>query len=186
MRTFIAIELNPEIKRPLSRMLRNDMPAAGDVRWCSDQQLHLTLKFLGEVDDATLPDVCVAAGQACAGVEPFSLRVTGLGCFPAPRNPRVLWCGVDDPQEGCRRWVKLVDPLLAELNFKPETRAFTPHITLGRSRSTASGNVLRQVLESTELPETPEMEVHEVVVFESILAPGGARYRALARLPLGA
>jgi 2'-5' RNA ligase len=183
MRTFIAIELAPDLKRPLVRMLR-DLPRADGVRWVTDQQLHLTLKFLGEVGDTVIGKVCEAAAKASAAVDPFEIRVAGLGVFPAPRNPRVLWCGVDDPAEGCRRWVEAADPLLQELNFKPETRAFTPHITLGRSKSTAGGHALRQVLESTELESLGPMRVGEVIVFESVLAPTGARYKPLATVPL--
>jgi RNA 2',3'-cyclic 3'-phosphodiesterase len=184
MRTFIALELNPELRRPLLKLLRG-LPRSSEVKWCTENQLHVTLKFLGDVTDAQLADVCHAAKSASAGVAPFSLRVKGLGCFPAPRNPRVLWCGIDDPTNGCRRWVERADPLFEDLNFKPETRAFTPHITLGRSRSTTGGNVMREVLDSAPPPETGEMLVQQIVVFESRLLPGGAQYHPLATLPLG-
>ncbi len=183
LRTFVAIELEPAIKQVLVNLLRG-LPRADGVRWVSEQQLHLTLKFLGEVDDAHIGNVCAAVAHAARTVAPFSMSIAGLGVFPAPRNPRVLWCGVADPTESCRRWVATADPLLADLNFKPETRAFTPHITLGRSRSTAGGYVLREVLESRQLPATDEMLVSEVVVFESQLRPTGAVYTPVAKVPL--
>lgn len=185
MRTFIAIELSPEVKRPLVRLLRDGLPRAKDVRWVTEQQLHLTLKFLGDISDDQLARVCQVAQEASRTVVPFSLQIHGLGVFPAPRNPRVLWCGVNDPESGCRRWVEAADPLLTELNIKPETRAYTPHITLGRSRSTIGANALRDVLESTELPTTDEMLVEQITVFESQLRPGGAVYKPLATIPLG-
>lgn len=184
-RTFIAIELAPEVRRPIVQLLRS-LPRPRDVRWCVEAQLHITLKFLGEVRDAELPDVLAVARAASAAVAPFEIRVGGLGCFPGAANPRVLWCGVADETAGCRRWVTAADPGLAALNFKPETRAFTPHITLGRSRSTAGARGLQQVLDSRELPLTSEMSVEEIVVFESRLLPGGAEYHPLARVPLGA
>ena len=183
MRTFIAIELAPAIRRTLLNLLRG-FPRADGVRWVTENQLHLTLKFLGEVSDAEIAPVCDAAAEACSQVRPFTLRIRGLGVFPAPRNPRVLWCGVDDPTESCRRWVELADPLLADLNFKPETRAFTPHITLGRSRSAAGANILRKVLETAPPPETGEMEVDQITVFESHLRPTGAVYKPVARVTL--
>jgi 2'-5' RNA ligase len=185
MRTFIAIELAPDLKRPLVRMLR-DLPRADGVRWVTDQQLHLTLKFLGEVGDTVIGKVCEAAAKASAAVDPFEIRVAGLGVFPAPRNPRVLWCGIEDADRGCQRWVQAVDPLLADLGFKPETRAFAPHVTLGRSRSTAGAGALRDVLDNTPPPDTPTMRVKRVVVFESQLRPSGAVYNALATVALGA
>lgn len=186
MRTFIAIELDPRLKRPLLRLLRSELPRSREVRWVTENQLHLTLKFLGEVRDDQLSAVCQAAEQACAAVTPFPLRISGLGVFPAPRNPRVLWCGVVDPTQSCRAWVEAADPRLADLNFKPETRAFTPHITLGRSKSSVGAEVLREALETVSLPETEEMTVDRVIVFESILRPSGAVYKPLATLPLGA
>lgn len=186
MRTFIAIELEPALRRPLLRLLAEELPRSRDVRWCTENQLHLTLKFLGEVSDAVLPKVCDAAATAGGQVEPFPIRIRGLGCFPGPRNPRVLWCGVEDSTGGCRRWVELADPLLEELGFKRETRAFTPHITLGRSRNTGGTRVLTEALESAPAPDTDEMQVSQVIVFESRLLPAGAQYKPLATIPLGA
>lgn len=184
MRTFIAIELDPPIRRPLLKLL-SQLPNTRDVRWCTEHQMHITLKFLGQVSDTQIAKVCDAVATASVQVEPFPIRIRGLGCFPGPRNPRVLWCGVEDPIGGCRRWVELADPLLAALSFKPETRAFTPHITLGRSRSSAGGRVFQQVLETMSLADSDEMQVERVVVFESRLLPGGAQYKAVATVPLG-
>lgn len=184
MRTFIAIELSPSVRQPLVKLLR-DLPVSPDVRWCTEHQLHITLKFLGDVRDAQISKVCDAAATASAAIEPFAIHVQGLGCFPGPRNPRVLWCGVEDPTQSSRRWVELADPLFADLGFAPENRAFTPHLTLGRSKSTAGGRVMQAVLETATPPQTPDMPVKQVVVFESRLGPGGARYKALSTIPLG-
>jgi 2'-5' RNA ligase len=186
MRTFIAIELEPDLRRPLIKLLNEVLPPSRDVRWCTQNQLHVTLKFLGEVRADQLPQVCAAAQTASAQVPPFSLRIKGLGGFPSPRSPRVLWCGVDDPTGSCRRWVELADPLFARLGFTPESRAFTPHITLGRSRGPAGGRVLREALETAPPPETEPMTVRQIIVFESRLLPTGAEYTPLATLPLAA
>jgi 2'-5' RNA ligase len=183
VRTFIAVELTSELRKPLVALLRA-LPRTREVKWCTEQQLHVTLKFLGEVSDAQIARVCAAAAAASAAITPFRLRVSGLGCFPSPRNPRVLWCGVEDPTGGCQQWVRQADPLFDELGFKPEGRAFTPHITLGRSRSAAGSAVMREVMEAAEPPCTPEMLVDHVVVFESRLLPGGAQYYPLATVPL--
>jgi 2'-5' RNA ligase len=185
VRTFVAIELEPALREPLVRLLREVFPADREVRWCTEHQLHVTLKFLGEVRDPQLAEVCEAVTAASRQVEPFTLRIQGLGGFPNPRSPRVLWCGVEDPTGGCRRWVELADPLLAKLGFPPETRAFTPHITLGRSRAAGGQRVLRQALETAPPPQTDPMRVERVVVFESRLLPGGAQYRAAFTAPLG-
>ena len=184
MRTFIAIELEPALRRPLVKLL-GDLPDSRDIRWCSENQLHVTLKFLGEVRPDQLAPVCDAAKVAGAQVQPFTMRITGLGAFPTPRSPRVLWCGVEDLTQSCRRWVELADPLFAQLGFEPENRAFTPHITLGRSRGPAGTGVMREVLETSPAPDTPAMTVRQLIVFESHLAPTGARYTPQATIPLG-
>ena len=98
MRCFVAIELAPALHRPLVRLLREQLPRTREVRWCSEQQLHVTLKFLGDVLDEQVPAVCDAVAAASEFIKPFTLRLTDLGCFPSPRNPRVFWCGVDDPR----------------------------------------------------------------------------------------
>jgi 2'-5' RNA ligase len=184
MRTFIAIELDRGIRQQLIKLLRS-FPQADGVRWVSDNQLHLTLKFLGDVPDAKIPNICDIAAEACAEVAPFPIRIAGLGVFPKPANPRVLWCGVEDQTQSCRRWIELADPLLTELNYKPETRAYTPHITLGRSKSTPGARVLREMLDNAEPPDTQPMQVERVVVFESKLLPTGAVYRPIAKVALG-
>jgi 2'-5' RNA ligase len=185
MRTFIAVELEPGLREPLLKLLREVFPRDRDVRWCSENQLHVTLKFLGEIREEQLAPVCAAAQTACAQVPPFALRIKGLGAFPNPRSPRVLWCGVEDANASCRRWVELADPLFAQLGFEPENRAFTPHITLGRSKAPAGARVLREMLETAPPPETELMTVRQVIVFESRLLPAGAQYTPRATLPLG-
>ena len=176
MRCFVAIELDPALRQPLVKLLREQLPRTREVRWCSEQQLHVTLKFLGDVRDEQIPAICEAVAAAAGFVQPFALRLSGLGCFPSLRNPRVLWCGVEDATNGCARWLDLADPLFEELGFPRETRAFHPHVTLGRGKSPAGGNVIRRVLEEATAPSTPEMTVTQVVLFESRLLPTGARY----------
>lgn len=184
MRCFIAVDLSAEMRRPLVQLLR-ELPRTRDVRWCSEDQLHVTLKFLGEVGDERIARVCDVVRTVSAGRTPFAIRLSGLGCFPSPRNARVMWCGVEDPDGGCAAWVAAADPLLAELGFERETRAFTPHITLGRSKSRSGAAVIRQVLEGgSELP-VAGMTVREIVLFESRLRPQGAQYLPVAKVPLG-
>lgn len=185
MRCFVAVELEEALRRPLVALLDRKLPRSRDVRWCTEQQLHVTLKFLGEIADGRIPAVCEAVAAAAEFVEPFTLNLAGLGCFPSERSPRVLWCGVEDAGEGCARWVELADPLFEELGVPRETRRFHPHVTLGRSRGPAGGDVLRRVLKEVSAPSTPTMTVGEVVLFESRLAPGGAQYTPRLKARLG-
>jgi RNA 2',3'-cyclic 3'-phosphodiesterase len=185
VRTFIACELAPAVRQPLVKLLRHELPAGREVKWVTEAQLHVTLKFLGELRDTQLKPVCEVIADVSRAVPPFSIRVCGLGCFPGPRNPRVLWAGVEDPTRSCQRWVTLAEPRFTDLGFPPEGRAFTPHLTLGRARSTAGGDVLREALENVRPPATEATLVTQVILFESRLAPRGAEYHHLATLPLG-
>jgi len=184
MRCFVAVELDAALRDPLVCLLREQLPPTRDVRWCTEQQLHVTLKFLGEVRDSQLSAVCDAVAAAAARVEPFPLRLTGLGCFPSPRNPRVLWYGVEDKVGGCARWLELADPLFEELGFPCEAREFHAHVTLGRSKSSPGSSILRRLLEEVTAPPTREMTVGQVVLFESRLSPRGAQYTPRFTAPL--
>ncbi len=175
MRSFVAVDLAPELRRPLVQLLKK-LPRSQEVRWCTPDQLHVTLKFLGEVDAGRLKQVCEIVARTAGQLEPFAIRLSGLGGFPSRRSPRVAWCGIEDPTGSCARWVGLADPQFAALGFEAETRAFTPHITLGRSKSPAGSAAMREVLEGdAELPAL-QMTVNEIVLFESRLSPQGARY----------
>ena len=184
MRCFTAVDLIPALRQPLVRLLHG-LPRARGVRWCTENQLHVTLKFLGDVRDAQIQPVCDALTTASAQSEPFVIRLGTLGCFPPPRNPRVLWCGIDDPSGGCARWMDQADRLFAELGFERESRAFTPHVTIGRSKTREGSEVLRQVRESATALPADEMTVESVVLFESRLRPEGAQYIPVATVPLG-
>jgi 2'-5' RNA ligase len=185
MRSFVAVDLGPELRRPLVGLLK-ELPRTRDVRWCTQDQLHVTLKFLGEVDQARLKQVCDIVARSSRQLAPFQIRLSGLGGFPSPRSPRVLWCGIDDPSGSCARWVSLADPQFTALGFEAETRAFTPHITLGRSKSPQGAAAMREVLERTAALPAVEMTVSEIVLFESRLSPAGARYIRVQTSPLGA
>jgi 2'-5' RNA ligase len=184
MRCFVAAELDAALRAPLVRLLRQDLPRTRAVRWCTEQQLHVTLKFLGEVRDGQLPAVCDAVTAAAQSIQPFQLRLSGLGCFPSARNPRVLWCGVEDATDGCARWLEQADPLFEALGFPRETRAFHPHVTLGRSRGPDGAEVMRRALSELAAPSTGNMTVEQVVLFESQLSPQGARYTPRLKAPL--
>lgn len=185
MRCFVAIELAQSLRGPLVRILREELPRTRDARWCTEDQLHLTLKFLGDVRDEQIPAACHAIAAAAGEIASFTLRLAGLGCFPSARSPRVFWCGVEDPARGCARWLAIADPLFADLGFPPEQREFYPHVTLGRSKTARGAGVIRRALDEIAAPPAREMQVDELVLFESRLSPQGARYFPQLRARLG-
>jgi len=192
MRCFVAVELDPALREAIATRLVARLPRDPGVRWCTPQQLHITLKFLGETREQLLPRLCRVLAETAAGIEPFHLALGELGVFPSTRSPRVLWIAVDDPAAGCARWLAAADPRLAERGFEPETRPFHPHVTLGRSRSPRGSRIMRDVLSDPtaavgagELP-SGRVRIEQIVLFESLLERGGARYRPVYSAPLGA
>lgn len=184
MRCFVAIEPDPAIRRKIARFIRERLPESRDARWCGEDQIHITLKFLGDVDEAQLTQVCDIVSQTAAELTPFELRVAGLGCFPPRGSPRVMWLGVDDPGGHCAKWVAAADGRLAELGFEPQRRAFTPHITLGRTRNRAGGTLVAIAVETLDGPPPMTFRVQSVTLFESELTPRGARYARVLSAPL--
>ncbi len=184
MRCFVAIELDHPLRERLCRAVPR-ATAGRDVRWCRPEQLHLTLKFLGEVSTDALSAIGEVVRFASRPIEPFNLTLEGVGAFPSPRSPRVLWVGLRDPARACERWIDAADPPFESLGFSRETRRFQPHVTLARSQTAAGARALSDCVRAAELPVDERVRVGEVVLFESRLLPGGAEYTALLRAPLG-
>ena len=188
MRTFIAIELTPPILDRLGDLqarLRQDLPPRL-VRWVRPQGIHLTLKFLGENPASEVDAVSAAMANVCAAHAPFTLSVHGLGCFPNLRRPRVLWVGVEEPAGVLAALQRDVERVLVPLGFPPETRPFSPHLTLGRAKGGARGQIeaLGKAVGQAKA-RIGEMPVAEVHLMRSDLLPGGAVYTALSVARLG-
>lgn len=185
LRTFIAVELNDDIRARLISLQQLLGRTGADVKWVEPDNLHITLLFLGEVDERALNDVCGAVTEACATVPPFFLSVQRLGSFGNPRRPRTLWTGV---REGHEELVGLHDKIekpLLNLGYRREDRAYTPHITLGRVRSERGVEGLIRALGTQANWLGGEAEVSEVVVMSSELLPEGPVYSILSRAELG-
>ncbi|MCH7872706.1 MAG: RNA 2',3'-cyclic phosphodiesterase [Planctomycetes bacterium] len=183
MRCFVAVELEQSVRSAIARFVLQELPAGPDVRWCGEDQLHITLKFLGDVDDARLSRVCEIVSDSAKRLTPFDLTIGRLGCFPPRGSPRVMWMGVADPDDRCAKWVAAADVALVDLGFERERRAFTPHITLGRAKNRAGGALVARLVDTMAGPPPMTMQVKSLTVFESRLSPSGARYHAVSTAP---
>ena len=188
VRAFIAIELTPPTLDRLGDLqarLRQDLPPRL-VRWVRPQGIHLTLKFLGEITASGVDAVSEAMADACVAHASFSLSVHGLGCFPSLRRPRVLWVGVEEPTGVLAALQRDVERALVPLGFSPETWPFSPHLTLGRLKEGARGQIeaLGQVVSQAKA-RVGEMPVTAVHLMRSDLLPGGAVYTSLSVARLG-
>jgi 2'-5' RNA ligase len=189
VRTFIAIELDETIEDALADLqeqLKAKVPR-DSVRWVKSEGIHLTLKFLGNVPANRIEEVERTLTQACVGFPAFSFSVGGLGCFPNPRRPRVVWVGVQEESGTLKRLQKAIEDGMERLGFPPEGRRFHAHLTLGRTqRRASSGDVRRlgQLVEETDIGELGRMEARAVSLMKSDLKPTGAVYTQLAAVGL--
>ena len=165
-----------------------DQQASGhgaNVRWVKPEHLHLTLKFLGDVDLRDIPEVCAAMTRAAASVPPFTLRMVGAGAFPRESQPRTVWIGADEGTEEIAVLHERIEVALAELGFRREHRRFRPHLTIGRVRSADRGiEELARVLGENHDFVAGVVDVDEVVAFSSELDRAGPIHEALATAPL--
>ncbi|MBU0480581.1 MAG: RNA 2',3'-cyclic phosphodiesterase [Proteobacteria bacterium] len=176
-RLFVAIDL-PEPQRELIRSICDGLP---DARWVPAAQIHLTLRFIGEVDGAIFREI----RDTLAGIKgtPFQIRVTGLGHFPPRREPKVLWLGIS-PDEQVRFLRKRIESSLVRMGLNSEKRKFSPHITIARFKTPPRGLRLADYLASHSLFETPPCEINTFHLYSSHLTGKGADHRIESSYPL--
>lgn len=191
IRAFVAVDLPEELRIRLGELI--DRLSArigrGTVRWVRPQGIHLTLKFLGDVGAARTEEIAGAVRSVTERHRPFQVEVGGVGCFPGPGRPRVLWVGVKEPAGALAKLQGEVEAGLAALGFPREDRPFSPHLTLARVRREASPvEAAKAGAFVAGLPSEilGEVEVGRVTLFRSELRPAGPVYTALAVANLGA
>ncbi len=185
MRTFIAIELPEEIKRAIAALQDDLRPARAEVSWTKPENLHLTLKFLGEIEERLVSQITQACVEAAESFTSFALSLNTAGAFPNARQPRVLWVGLSDGVEETRRVQASLDERLAAIGFEREARAFQPHLTIGRVKSPKGTEALLARADAYRLPAL-SFVAREIVFMHSQLDPAGARYTLLAQAPFSA
>jgi 2'-5' RNA ligase len=183
MRTFIAVELNEEIKKKIEEVESLLKKTETLVSWVKPGNVHVTLKFLGEVTENRLEEIYSGTVKALSGARSFNLRLKNLGCFPNLTRPRVVWVGVDKGEEELSEMQKRIEEELYKVGFPKEERKFSAHLTIGRVKSPKNIEKLVELIEKTSF-ETEEVKVKEVVVMKSQLHPLGAIYTPMKKINL--
>ena len=159
-------------------------PTSRDVAWVSPGNLHLTVKFLGNVAPERIDAVVAVLTDAVAGLGVFDAAIRGLGAFPSLARPRVIWAGVTVGTGAMVEVARRVDEALAAVGFSREARPFSPHVTLGRVRRPGPNSTLANALRAEEAREFGQIRVGGVRLMRSELSPHGARYSELAAAAL--
>ena len=182
LRTFVALELDASVHAAVADYVSTWRSMPG-VAWARPENLHLTLKFLGNVATARLPALTERLAAATATLPAFMMRVAGVGAFPNLARPRILWVGCEAAPLAALAGA--VDTACVQAGFAPEERAFHPHVTLGRVREPGRRDRF-PFLATDGGRDFGSSTVSAIVLFASKLGSGGARYTPLASLPLAA
>ncbi len=180
MRVFIGNEISEAIKAELIRLRAELRQAEAEVTWTKPENVHLTLRFLGEIEERRLDELKQLCAETAAEFQPFTLRLKDTGYFPNFRQPRVLWVGLAGEMEVAKQLQKQLDAELIARGFNQEDKPFKPHLTIGRVKSNRNVKALVAKADMYTLPELA-FEVGEIVLFKSELRPSGADYTALSK-----
>ena len=188
MRLFVAVELSPDAAAAaldLLEVLRaraSRLAPHSRISWVAPDRLHVTIRFIGHVDDDKAPAIAEALVPAI-GIEPFDLTIAGVAVFPSKGPPRVIWAGLSSGEDRLGAIERVVSDRLAALGVAPEDRAFTPHLTLARVRE-AGGLRSPALLEGLDQTALGSTRVDAITLFESRLSPKGPTYQAIHRTQL--
>ncbi len=187
VRAFVAVDLHSALREALAEEIKGIRATLNEfsIRWVPTENIHLTIKFLGDVAQDRLEQVTRVLDSFVVHLDPIHASVEGFGWFPADQSPRVLWVGVEEPGGDLAEFAHGLEQELAGAGFEPEGRRFHPHLTIGRVRDRSRPNDLRTRLQAISLGKVGEMQVSELVLFRSKLSPAGARYLPLGKFPLG-
>lgn len=184
IRTFIAVEIPEDVREKLARDIHLLKGYAPLVKWAKPENLHLTLRFLGDIKENDLDELFDAVQDAVELLEPFALEIKNFGAFPNWRHPRVVWAGCGEGEEEAIELAGLVEDACVDLGYDPERRPFRPHLTLGRVKEPAHVHGLNETAKALAGKTFGYVDVDEVVVFMSSLRRTGPVYSPMARLPL--
>lgn len=189
IRSFIAINLSPQVEQALERVIRQlraTLPKS-PVRWVPAKNIHLTLKFLGDLSPSNLEALKEVIKNEAGRHLPFQVSVAEIGGFPSIYRPRVIWMGVQAPPD-LSALQRGIETETAKLGYPPEERPFSPHLTLGRIGKNARPEETRRIgeaLSDAQVGSLGQTEVSEVQLYRSDLQPGGAVYTQMFTAPLG-
>ena len=185
IRTFIAIKIPEDIQQKLGGVQEKLKQSGAHVSWVKPDNIHLTLKFLGNIEDQQIPDVTACIENSVASIKPFQLQVGYAGAFPNVRFPRVIWVGVtDDEADSLKTLQTGLSSCLATLGFQDENERFQPHLTLGRVRSQKNHSNLLRAIEAMVNIWVGQIAVDAVYLIRSELRPTGAEYTDIAKVTL--
>ena len=185
-RVFVAVDISEAVRQRAGDLIQRLRASDARVTWVKPENMHVTLKFLGEQTDESMATICRVVMAAARDVSPFDFECHGAGAFPNCRRPRTVWLGVREGTSSLQQLHRHIEKKLIEQGYKKERRGFHPHLTLGRVREGGrAAEELGDLVSKAQDFQAGVVHAEEVVVLGSHLQRSGARYEVLARAPFG-
>ncbi len=184
IRSFIAIELPGQVIEAIKKIQEDLCKYRLNIRWVRPENIHLTLKFLGNISEEDVAPITGVLRIAADTTAPFHLRGQGIGIFPGISRPRVVWVGMSGDVEPLKQFQFNVEEGLEELGFPKEGRPFRAHLTLGRVKGKLDKRILLEAIEQCGNFQSDSFTADSTILFRSDLRRNGAVYTKLAEVPL--
>lgn len=184
LRCFIAIEIPDPVKREIAEMTDILKKYDADIKWVTVENLHVTLKFLGNTPEKSVPEIRASLSNAVSSFQPFYIKINGTGVFPSKKFPRVIWVGVENG-EALPKLAADIDRSISLLGYKEEEREFKPHLTLGRVRSRKGTTSIVNELDNFKAKEFGLFTADRIKLMRSELKPKGPEYSCICEVPFG-
>lgn len=183
IRSFVAIDLSDPARRQIGALIQELSKSDAQVGWVRLEAIHLTLKFLGNVEPQLIEQIKPVLARAAGQTGPIHLEAAGCGAFPGIKAPRVIWVGLHGQIAPLIDLARRVEEALVPLGFKPEDRPFKPHLTVGRVKGRVRLQALQEILLAHADFAAEPFDAAEILLYKSDLRPDGARYTPLFKTP---
>jgi len=186
MRTFIAVELQKDIVEAVDRFLTKTTQEIKNnkISWVKKENLHITIKFLGEIEEEQLETINKVLSEISKSIKSFEVEIKEIGVFPNLNYPRVVWIGVKDEANNLVSLANLVEEKLAKFGFQKEDKEFTAHLTIGRVKKLNNLNEIKTYVEKYKSIEFGKSKIDSITFFQSILKPEGPEYKVIEKFSL--
>ncbi len=182
VRTFIAIEIHPDIQRYLGQIQSHLRETGADIKWVKPSNIHLTLKFLGEIPEDQVKNAQKILNDIVPSHPSYSLKLKQLGAFPKIDRPKIIWIGIEQGMDETMQLAKDIEESFFKEGFPKDDKPFSPHITLGRQRSSTNSYKLTSELKNYKIKEIQPHAIDSIILLESTLTPQGPIYTPLEKI----
>ncbi len=186
IRAFIAIEIDLPSKQKISRLISELKKSKADVKWITENQMHITLKFLGNIDKERIQNISGVLDEISRNFNAFDIQFSKLDAFPNMKRPRVIWLGVKKGADLIKLLNEKIEKEFEKLGFQKEKREYKTHLTLGRVKSLKNITSLAGSIDKIAFQPTDETKIDRLILFQSTLTPKGAIYAPLSTLHFNA